>query len=76
MAALRALQNLAAQRTSERLREIKNDDVVPGPLPYDPASIFLVEMMVSISVHRADSIEEIWYVSLTILERCFDVYAL
>lgn len=62
-AALRALQQLASDRSYDKRRDTDDDDVDDAPLAYDPASIFLLETMVSISCHRPDHIEETWYVT-------------
>ncbi|EJD53363.1 Sec7-domain-containing protein [Auricularia subglabra TFB-10046 SS5] len=59
LAALRALQHLASERTFEQKRGDR-DDIDDSPLAYDPASVFLMEMMVSIACHRTEHIEETW----------------
>lgn len=73
VAAIRALEALAHERTVARLKQ--EADEVPagstyeeGPytLPYDPASVFLLETMVSIACQTPQYIEELWYVCLGI----------
>ncbi|KZV94082.1 hypothetical protein EXIGLDRAFT_673441 [Exidia glandulosa HHB12029] len=59
LAALRALQQLASERTCDKKRDV-GDDEDDGPLAYDPASVFLLEMMVSISCNRPEHIDETW----------------
>jgi golgi-specific brefeldin A-resistance guanine nucleotide exchange factor 1 len=66
VAAVRSLEALAYERTNARLQH-EPDDVPPDsngesprPLPYDPASIFLLEMMVSIVCKTPAHIEELW----------------
>ncbi|KAH9829176.1 uncharacterized protein C8Q71DRAFT_825150 [Rhodofomes roseus] len=67
VAAIRALEALAHERTVARLKQ--EADEIPaggtyqeGPysLPYDPASIFLLETMVSIACQTSQHIEELW----------------
>ncbi|KZT74208.1 Sec7-domain-containing protein [Daedalea quercina L-15889] len=67
VAAIRALEALAHERTVARLKQ--EADEVPagdayqeGPytLPYDPASVFLLETMVSIACQTSRHIEELW----------------
>jgi golgi-specific brefeldin A-resistance guanine nucleotide exchange factor 1 len=66
VAAVRALEALAHDRTVARLKQGSSE---PGydtgddrnvTLPYDPVSIFLLETMVSITCHTPVSIEELW----------------
>ncbi|KAF8894409.1 Sec7-like domain is implicated in guanine nucleotide exchange function [Infundibulicybe gibba] len=66
IAAVRALEALAHERTIARLKQ-ESDDGLPQPppdsrylLPYDPASIFLLETMTSIAYQVPQYIEEIW----------------
>ncbi|KAI9064275.1 Sec7-domain-containing protein [Trametes sanguinea] len=68
VAAIRALEALAHERTVARLK-LESDDVSSAPgsgqspsytLPYDPASVFLLEMMVSIARQTPQHIEEVW----------------
>ncbi|GLB35139.1 putative guanine nucleotide exchange [Lyophyllum shimeji] len=64
VAAVRALEALAHERTVARLKQ-ESDDSVTHPddvftLPYDPASVFLLETMVSISCQTPQHIEELW----------------
>ncbi|KAF8078137.1 hypothetical protein FPV67DRAFT_1464319 [Lyophyllum atratum] len=64
VAAVRALEALAHERTVTRLKQ-DSDDSMAQPdnifsLPYDPASIFLLETMVSISCQTPQHIEELW----------------
>jgi golgi-specific brefeldin A-resistance guanine nucleotide exchange factor 1 len=66
VAAVRALESLARGRTSDRLKQPADDvftaQLPPegGVLPYDPASVFLLETMVSIAGQTTDHIEELW----------------
>ncbi|KAI8998783.1 Sec7-domain-containing protein [Trametes punicea] len=68
VAAIRALEALAHERTVARLK-LESDDGISAPgsgqsspysLPYDPASVFLLEMMVSIARQTPQHIEEVW----------------
>lgn len=66
VAAVRALAELADRRTTIRLSEldelsIRLHEDGHRTLPYDPTSVFLLEMLVSITVQTASKIEEIWY---------------
>ncbi len=70
MSAVRALEALAHERTVARLKQ-DSDDINTNleitldgsyALPYDPASVFLLETMVSIACQTSDFIEELWYV--------------
>lgn len=74
VAAIRALEALAHERTVAKL---KQESVDVGPeqtdeesftLPYDPVSIFLLETMVSIACQTPQYIDETWYVLVLILE--------
>ncbi|PCH38679.1 Sec7-domain-containing protein [Wolfiporia cocos MD-104 SS10] len=67
-AAVRALEALAHERTVARLKQ-ESDDVPsnsnnpqegPYALPYDPASVFLLETMISIACQTPQHIEETW----------------
>ncbi|KZT26496.1 Sec7-domain-containing protein [Neolentinus lepideus HHB14362 ss-1] len=71
IAAIRALEALAHERTVARLKQEFED--VPSPsdhpgsvregsdtLPYDPASVFLLETMISIARQASQHIEELW----------------
>ncbi|KAI0273816.1 hypothetical protein BC834DRAFT_855713 [Gloeopeniophorella convolvens] len=66
VAAVRSLEALAYERTNARLQRESDDtpsdadDESPRPLPYDPASVFLLEMMVSIVCKTPEHIEELW----------------
>ncbi|TFY68249.1 hypothetical protein EVG20_g3640 [Dentipellis fragilis] len=72
VAAVRALEALAYERTVARLQRESDDvastfDTALTPpegsahsLPYDPASVFLLEMMVSIVCQTSDHIDELW----------------
>lgn len=65
MAAIRALEALAHERTVTKLK-IHSEDVPPiddqpYQLPYDPASVFLLEIMASITSRTPQYIEELWY---------------
>jgi golgi-specific brefeldin A-resistance guanine nucleotide exchange factor 1 len=67
IAAVRALEALAHERTVAKLKQ-ESDDVPslgddPYSLPYDPASVFLLETMVSIACHTPQHIEDLWYVA-------------
>ncbi|KAI0807169.1 Sec7-domain-containing protein [Fomes fomentarius] len=67
VAAVRALEALAHERTVARLK-LESDDLAAASaqqgeqfiLPYDPASVFLLETMVSIARQTAQHIEELW----------------
>jgi brefeldin A-resistance guanine nucleotide exchange factor 1 len=65
VAAIRALEALAHERTVSKLK-LQSDDTLSGPdnrdyqLPYDPASVFLLETMVSISCQSPQYIEDLW----------------
>ncbi|KDR81436.1 hypothetical protein GALMADRAFT_239340 [Galerina marginata CBS 339.88] len=65
VAAIRALEALAHDRTVTKLK-IHSDDGIPSiddqppQLPYDPASVFLLEIMVSIASQAPQYIEELW----------------
>jgi golgi-specific brefeldin A-resistance guanine nucleotide exchange factor 1 len=70
IAAMRALEALAHERTVARLRQ-ELDDINSAAqsgahqtLPYDPVSVFLLEMMVSIACQAALRIDDVWYVTL------------
>ncbi|KAG5650374.1 hypothetical protein H0H81_012461 [Sphagnurus paluster] len=64
VAAVRALEALAHERTVTKLKQEFDDGVTQSAnafsLPYDPASIFLLETMVSISCQAPEHIEELW----------------
>ncbi|KAJ7197212.1 hypothetical protein GGX14DRAFT_471834 [Mycena pura] len=66
VAAVRALEALAHDRTVARLRQGSDEDSnyalddSPYSLPYDPASVFLLETMVSIACQTPQHIEDIW----------------
>ncbi|KAI9452317.1 Sec7-like domain protein [Russula earlei] len=63
VAAVRSLEALAYERTNTSLQRESDDapsDSSPRPLPYDPASVFLLEMMVSIVCKTPVHIEELW----------------
>lgn len=70
MAALRTLQDAATKRTIYRLKLKQNEELPPAPgnaprertpLPYDAASVFLLELMVSIASHTRQYIHDVWY---------------
>jgi golgi-specific brefeldin A-resistance guanine nucleotide exchange factor 1 len=67
MAAIRALEALARGRTIDRLKHNIDEGAgfqAPtdnGALPYDPASVFLLETMVSIACQTTRYIEKLWY---------------
>lgn len=70
VAAVRALEALAHERTIARLKQESDDVASPYSgaaqidgvyvLPYDPAAVFLLETMVSIACHTTQCIEELW----------------
>ncbi|KAF8577240.1 Sec7-domain-containing protein [Ramaria rubella] len=64
IAALRALHMVADRRAAGRLAALSaqgpDDGVLDVPLPYDPASVFLLEMMVSIACQTPQHIEDVW----------------
>ncbi|KIK63700.1 hypothetical protein GYMLUDRAFT_221940 [Collybiopsis luxurians FD-317 M1] len=66
VAAVRALEALAHERTVAKLKQESEDPMYPSqdnnasPMPYDPASVFLLETMVSISCQVPQQIEELW----------------
>lgn len=66
IAALRALHTVADRRATDRLAALSGqgpeDGVLDVPLPYDPASVFLLEMMVSIACQTPQHIEDVWCV--------------
>jgi len=68
VAAIRALEALAHERAIAKLK-LQNEEVLtpldgpPYQLPYDPASVFLLETMISITCQAPQYIEEIWSVS-------------
>jgi len=69
IAAVRALEALAHERTVARLKQ-ESDDIIlsshdghPYTLPYDPASVFLLETMISISCQAQQHIEYLWFVA-------------
>jgi hypothetical protein len=64
IAAVRALEALAHDRTIAKLKQ-ESDDVLASTLgsyslPYDPASVFLLETMVSITCQVVSHVEELW----------------
>jgi golgi-specific brefeldin A-resistance guanine nucleotide exchange factor 1 len=66
VAVVKALTDLADRRTI-RLLARANDgnnniryESAAKQLPYDPAPVFLLETMVSITVQKPDKIEDIW----------------
>lgn len=66
VAAIRALEALAHERTVAKLKQesgdlgYENGEEDSFSLPYDPVSIFLLEAMVSITCHTSQYIEDIW----------------
>lgn len=72
--ALKAIRQLAEDRTTGRLKRRRNSvefsesgsprqtqyTSLDGPLPYDPACVFHLEMMVSIASHGKKHIAETW----------------
>lgn len=67
VAAVRALEALAHERTVAKLKQESEDPMYPAqdnaymPMPYDPASVYLLETMVSISCQVPQHIEDLWY---------------
>ena len=73
VSSVRALEALAHERTVARLK-LEGDETAPNPqynqsnrnsegqyvLSYDPASVFLLETMVSILRQTPQRIEELW----------------
>ncbi|KZT03523.1 Sec7-domain-containing protein [Laetiporus sulphureus 93-53] len=67
VSATRALEALAHERTVARLKQ-ESDDVPSGSstpegpytLPYDPASVFLLETMISVACQTSQYIDDIW----------------
>jgi brefeldin A-resistance guanine nucleotide exchange factor 1 len=68
------LEALAHERTVARLRQESDDlsssslDGSSHSLPYDPASVFLLETMVSIACQTPHHIDDVWYVNRIGLE--------
>ncbi|KAG6909836.1 hypothetical protein DXG01_015109 [Tephrocybe rancida] len=64
IAAVRALEALAHERTVARLKQESDDGMNHSDdvfsLPYDPASVFFLETMVSILCQAPQHIEELW----------------
>ena len=64
---MRALEALAHERTVTKLNI--DEAILHGPengpkqLPYDPASVFLLEMTVSIALQAPQYIEDLWSVA-------------
>ncbi|BEJ15721.1 hypothetical protein CspHIS471_0503260 [Cutaneotrichosporon sp. HIS471] len=61
--AVRAIRSLAEARTTHRLEPRESPDGpqrFEGQLPYDPACVFLLEMMVSLAARGKDHIAETW----------------
>ena len=76
--ALRAIRHLAEQRTTARLAartEVRSETGSPilapreGQLRYDPACVFLLEMMVSIGCRGKKHIAETWPILFEYLEQ-------
>jgi brefeldin A-resistance guanine nucleotide exchange factor 1 len=70
LSALRAIRTLAEARTTNRLqvtthsREgVTQTERFEGQLPYDPACVFHLEMMVSLASRGKQHIGETWYVT-------------
>lgn len=65
--ALRALVDLARRRTLQPLQveyddhdmQIQRDSALPQ-IPYEPAAVFLLETIISITVQTPDKIEDVW----------------
>lgn len=66
LSALRALDSLAERRNADLMTYVKADGpesaILDAPLPYDPATVFLLEIMVSIGCQTPQYIEEVWRV--------------
>ncbi|KAG9226057.1 hypothetical protein CCMSSC00406_0008719 [Pleurotus cornucopiae] len=65
VAATRALEALAHERTVARFKQESDDGAIEidgeaFALPYDPASVFLLETMVSIACQNSSLIDELW----------------
>ncbi|KAG6819604.1 hypothetical protein H0H93_010328 [Arthromyces matolae] len=64
IAAVRALEALAHERTVARLKQESDDGLSQADdtftLPYDPSSVFFLETMVSILCQAPHNIEELW----------------
>jgi brefeldin A-resistance guanine nucleotide exchange factor 1 len=62
VAAIRALEALAHERTVARLKQESDEPNAPptNTLSYDPVSVFLLEAMVSIACQTPQHIEEVW----------------
>lgn len=72
--ALQAIRQLAEDRTTGKLTARRNSTELgetgsprrfqnlDGPLPYDPACVFHLEMMVSLASRGKKHIAETWYV--------------
>ncbi|KAJ4488408.1 hypothetical protein J3R30DRAFT_3435649 [Lentinula aciculospora] len=66
VATVRALEALAHERTVAKLKQESEDPMHPaqddtyGAMPYDPASVYLLETMVSISCQVPQHIEDLW----------------
>jgi brefeldin A-resistance guanine nucleotide exchange factor 1 len=70
LSALRAIRTLAEARTTNKLqvtthsREgVTQTERFEGQLPYDPACVFHLEMMVSLASRGKQHIGETWYVA-------------
>jgi hypothetical protein len=70
--ALRAIRTLAESRTTGKLQarcEVRSDTGSPslvvrdGQLPYDPACVFHLEMMISLAGRGKQHIGETWFVT-------------
>ncbi|KAF7440985.1 GDP/GTP exchange factor for ARF [Pleurotus ostreatus] len=65
VAATRALEALAHERTVARFKQESDDGTIEidgeaFALPYDPASVFLLETMASIACQNSSLIDELW----------------
>jgi brefeldin A-resistance guanine nucleotide exchange factor 1 len=61
VAALRSLEALARERLLHEFDDPPSDSgVSPQQLPYDPVSVFLLEMMVTIICKTSTHFEELW----------------
>jgi len=78
VAAVRALEALAHERTVTRLKQGSDDGSLlqndSAPLPYDPASVFLLETMVSIACQAPQYIQDLWCVNGDIMNETRFLY--
>ena len=81
VAAVRAIEALAHERTVARLKQEPNEasatqshaahpEAFARPQAYDPASMFLLETMVSIACQTPQHIDDLWYGRSSISHPC------